>query len=141
MEVILGQKEAKHHGIQAGHALDVGDDGHAAAFAQIKRGTSPNRGDRRVGSLEGPRQYWGLIARRVRTSRRHHDIRVAFVLIDELKFHPFGRARTDRIHDELFDFIRLLIGYEPATDFGEGLAGDDRFCSFTLITTADAVEF
>lgn len=52
VEIILRQEEPHHHRIEPEHAADVGDNGNAAALAQIERGPAKNLCDCGIGSAK-----------------------------------------------------------------------------------------
>ena len=138
MQIILRQEEPEHDRIQSGDLLNLGDDRHAAAFAQIERGPSPNFRDRLIRRAKCPREHRRLVRRGIRTVRRHHHVRIAFVLIHELDFHPGRSARPDRGHHQLLDFFGLLVRYEQNVQRGQRIL-DDAMRTYQNTATEAAV--
>ncbi len=120
--------------------LEIGDHRNASALAQKNRGLAEALLDRAPSRLEGAGQWLGLIGRRVRPPRRHHQVGFTAVPLPHPHTHPRRTTLLDRPHHLTHDFLRILIRHQTAGHLRKGLARDDRFPSRALIPAPDSIE-
>src|SRR5579864_7874552 len=68
------------------------------------------------------------------------DPRFAAAELGDLDPDGLGTDLRDVGADRLHDLLRVLIGHQPAADFGGSPGGDDRLRAWALVSTPDAVD-
>jgi hypothetical protein len=105
------------------HALDVADDRHAAALAQVERRLAEDLGHRGVGRTEGAREHRRLVGRRVRFAWGHGDVGQAVVAVDELHAHAARAALAQGPVDASLDDLGSWSGTSRQLIFANALLG------------------